>query len=240
MITVKVKNIGGGACTASPTVMEDPSQPGVTFLSVVRPSGWTCQVVSGTERCTMALAMAPLAEATFSIRAQITAPAGTTLTNCATATNPNDVNSANNQGCAPIRVVVETICDLRLEKTMAPTTLVSGATALITVTVKNVGTGNCVGTSTQPTVFTDGPVTGLTFNGQPTSSRTSWFCGFFDAATVGCSNPTTIGPGNTTVFTIRVTVTEPAPGPVENCATISNPNDKNPANDRDCVSAAVK
>jgi uncharacterized repeat protein (TIGR01451 family) len=239
--TVKVKNIGGGPCAATSlarTAMDDVARPGLTFVSRQPATGWTCPVAAGAIRCSTPNTMAPLQEATFFVRAVVTGTAGAVVGNCAKATNANDSIPANNEGCVNVRIAGSLRCDLDVTKVMTPAPLKRTVPAVITITVRNIGNGSCVGTVADPIRVEDASV-GLQFDAAPKTGTSGWFCGLTDSSTAGCYSPVGLAPGATRVFTLQATVTAVPPGPLTNCATVSNPNDFNPDNDRSCVSRAV-
>jgi Ca2+-binding RTX toxin-like protein len=114
-VTLTVINIGTGACQPGPfpwTVVQDSKPPGLTFNlpATISQSGgsanWLCSlgVPSGNLSCATQDPLPPGYAATFTFTATVTAPPGSTIQNCATVTNANDINSANNQSCVTLQV----------------------------------------------------------------------------------------------------------------------------------------
>jgi hypothetical protein len=119
-VSLSVKNIGTGPCKGVTQVNDGPD-PWLTGAPVLAGgSGWNCSVATGTTvSCTWdgptgtqpipVLAQQQLPKIT--ITGNVTAPPGSSVTNCATVDNPNDPNlpsnltSANNQSC--VKIVVQ-------------------------------------------------------------------------------------------------------------------------------------
>ena len=121
-----------------------------------------------------------------------------------------------------------TKCDLKIEKKVQPSPLVSGQQATITITVTNVGTGPCPG----PTTVTETVPNGLTL---VSASGPGWVC-----AGPVCTYSNPIPANGSVSVTYTFNVTAPPPGTViDNCATVNNQNDQNPANNRDCIKTDV-
>lgn len=148
-----------------------------------------------------------------------------------------EVNSTNNEDCIGFvsgrpRVVREGVpvvlpgkaCDLEIKKSMSPNPLVSGQQVTITLIVTNVGNAPC------PSGFSveDHKPAGLDFG----VGGLGW------GWTVGGAG--TLQPGGTATNTFTPTVTAPPGSSVTNCATVSNPNDTNAANNKSCVTVKVK
>ena len=114
-ITLTVTNVGTGTCQPGPfpgTVVSDPRPSGLTFnlpVSITQSGGsanWACGlgVPTGDLSCATPDPLPPGYSATFTFTATVTAPPGSTIQNCATVTNQNDINSQNNQSCVTLQV----------------------------------------------------------------------------------------------------------------------------------------
>jgi len=131
----------------------------------------------------------------------------------------------------------EAKCDLKIEKKVEPSPLVSGQQATVSITVTNVGNGPCQGVTT----MTDGPLPWL----QVTSvaqGGSLWNCSVAPpnpGATVSCTWNAPVPPGPLPTITITGTVVASAGSQIENCATVSNQNDINPQNNQSCVTLQV-
>jgi uncharacterized repeat protein (TIGR01451 family) len=102
---ITMKNVGTGPCRLD-TVVQDPRPAGLTFTAapVANQPGWACSLLGGNASCVTAGTLPPGYTATFTSTATVTAPPGGTITNCATVSNPADINPANNQSCMTIQV----------------------------------------------------------------------------------------------------------------------------------------
>jgi len=122
-------------------------------------------------------------------------------------------------------------CDLAIRKDVRPNPVPSGGQVTVTLTVSNVGTAPCAG----PTTLTETIPTGLSL---VSVSGTGWTC-LAILGNVICTYPGTIPAGGSTSITLVFTVTAKHGTRIENCATLSNANDTNPANNRDCAVITV-
>lgn len=233
-ITIKVQNVGNAPCPG-PTTVTDTLPSGITFGSFAQvASGWTCTPAIS---CTTSTTLAPGPPITVVV-AQVTMPSQPgSIQNCATVTNANDANPANNTSCVTIQVAGK--CDLQIRKSVSPNPVQSGGTVTITLTVMNVGMGPCPGGAGTPgTTVQDIKPAGLTFNPPVTVSPPGWACSF-PAGNLLCNHPLPLPVGYVATFTFTATVTAPAGSNIQNCATVSNPGDINPANNQSCVTIIV-
>ena len=122
-------------------------------------------------------------------------------------------------------------CDLAIRKDVRPNPVPSGGQVTVTLTVSNVGTAPCAG----PTTLTETIPTGLSL---VSVSGTGWTC-LAILGNVICTYPGTIPAGGSTSITLVFTVNARPGTRIENCATLSNANDTNPANNRDCAVITV-
>jgi len=130
-------------------------------------------------------------------------------------------------------------CDLRIVKTMAPTPLVSGQPATVTLTVTNVGLGPCLPGAAPGTILRDNKPTGLTFTGSPVPNQPGWSCGLSGPGDATCANPSTLPSGYTVTFSLNAQVTAAPGSTITNCGQISNQNDSVMANNQSCVTRDV-
>ena len=113
-------------------------------------------------------------------------------------------------------------CDLSVDKSMSPNPLVSGQSATVTITVRNIGTTPCIlGAPASPVKVKDPTPAGMMFTAAPTSSDPSlWTCQLKAAGAV-CSTGLagSLPAGYSMTMTISATVTGAAGSTVYNCAT---------------------
>ena len=109
-VTITVKNVGNLPCSPqsiSGTIMSDDVNPAsLTFTGppTVNQSGWQCSLGVTASCVAPGLTLPPSYSATFTINAIVTAPAGGSVTNCATVSNGNDIKSVNNKACVTVNV----------------------------------------------------------------------------------------------------------------------------------------
>jgi uncharacterized repeat protein (TIGR01451 family) len=104
--TLTVTNLGDGPC-AGVTTVTDTLPPGVQVVSVAQGGSlWNCSVAGAPPpamvTCTWDASIQPVPPGPLppiSITVNVTAAAGSTLTNCATVHNQNDTNPGNDRSC---------------------------------------------------------------------------------------------------------------------------------------------
>jgi thermitase len=133
------------------------------------------------------------------------------------------------------------VCDLEIRKTISPVPLVSGQSATITITVTSVGTAACAPSGIAGTAMQDMKPAGLTFTAPPSANQPGWQCSLgIPTGDASCGGPgLTLPPGYSVAFTIKATVTAPPGTAIQNCATVTNANDTNAANNQSCVTVPV-
>jgi len=139
-------------------------------------------------------------------------------------------------------------CDLYIKKGVNPkpsvsgqpqAPLVSGQAATVTIHVFNIRTG-CFPGAFPGTVVRDNQPTGLTFTAPPVVNQPGWQCGLeVPVHNATCATQNTLQAGYSVTFQINATVTAPPGSSVTNCATVSNPDDIDPANNQACVTIPV-
>jgi hypothetical protein len=154
--------------------------------------------------------------------------------------NPNDTNLANNEVCITLPVVPGKSCDLEIKKSISPNPLVSGQPATVTIAVTNVG-APCPPGSYPWTYVQDPEPAGLNFTAV-IANPPGWSCaiGFGLPDEAHCRNNSTLPTAYTVSIFFHGTVHAPPGSTITNCATVSNQNDTNPANNKSCVIVPVK
>jgi uncharacterized repeat protein (TIGR01451 family) len=229
-VVLTVTNVGTGACPG-PTTVTETIPAGLTFVSGTG-AGWSCLAFGGNVVCTYPGTIPVGGSTSITLVFTVTAKPGTEIRNCAKVSNANDTNPANNEDCKTIVVTGEVgRCDLAIRKDVRPNPVASGGQVTVVLTITNVGTAACPG----PTTVTETIPAGLSF---VSASGIGWSCLSF-LGNVVCTYPGTIPVGGSTSITLVFTVTARPGTRIENCATVSNPNDANPANNRACVTIAV-
>ncbi len=233
--TITVTNVGNGPCPG-PTTVTETVPSGLTLVSAGG-SGWVCI----GPVCTYPLPIPANGSVSVNYNFNVTAPPGTAIQNCATVSNPNDSNPANNRSCVTTPVVPGTVCDLKITKTVNPNPVQNGQQVTITLTMQNVGTASCLpGPQIFGTAVQDPKPAGLTFTAPPVPNQPGWQCSLGGQGDASCGGPgLTLPPNYTVAFTFNATVTAPANSTIQNCATVTNPNDTNPANNQSCATIQV-
>lgn len=235
-VTITVTNVGTAPCPG-PTTVTETVPAGLTLVSASGP-GWLC--IGNV--CTYLSPIPVNGSVSVTYTFNVTAPPGTAIQNCASVSNQNDPNVANNRDCVTTLVGRGAgQCDREIKKTVSPNPVPSGGTVTITLTVTNVGTAPC------PAVgginVADPQPTGLTFNtaNPPTVNKPGWSCGF-SGPIAFCTSTSPLLPGaaNAVTITFTATVTAPAGSQIQNCAEVTNVGDANQANNKSCVTINVK
>lgn len=241
-VTITVTNVGTAPCPG-PTTVTETVPTGLTLVSAGGP-GWTCV----GPVCTYPLPIPVNGSVSVTYTFNVTAPPGTAIQNCATVSNPNDPNAANNRDCVTTPVVPGAgVCDREIKKTVTPNPVASGGTVTITLTVTNVGTAPCPVVA--GVVLADPKPAGMTFNPPVTvggGGAAGWAC-FITGPSgtwpggVQCTStsPLLPGPANAVTITFTATVTAPAGSQIQNCAEVTNVGDANQANNKSCVVITV-
>jgi uncharacterized repeat protein (TIGR01451 family) len=249
-ITLTVQNVGTGTCPPGPfpgTVVSDPRPSGLTFnlpVSISQSGGsatWQCGlgVPTGDLSCATQDPLPPGYSATFTFTATVTAPPGSNIQNCATVSNQNDANPANNKSCVTI-TVTGGVCDREIKKTVTPNPVKSGDPVIITLTVTNVGTAPC------PVVpginVADPQPSGLTFQPPVSANKPGWSCGFSGPGVIAfctATSPLLPGAANAVTITFTAKVTAPPGSQIQNCAEVTNVGDAVQTNNKSCVTINV-
>ena len=235
-VALTVKNVGTAPCApVAGKNVADAAPAGLTFVPPVTgaPSGWTCGLTPAVVSCSATSPLPVSGVVTITFTAKVTATAGSSVQNCAQIYAP-DANAANDRACALIQVAAG-VCDRALTKTVTPTSVPTGGTVTVTMTVKNVGTGVCAPVPGKNVA--DLNPGGLTFVPPVTGAPAGWTCGLTPNV-VFCSatSPLPVDGAVTITFVAKVTG---APGSsIRNCAMIFAP-DANAANDQACATIVV-
>ena len=214
-VTYRIRVFNDGPSTAAAVSVTDTLDPILTLVSAV-PTQGSCP---GSIACNLG-AIASGAFADITVIADVAASAsGTSLTNEATASSPTDSTPGNNTGS--VTDTVANVSDLRLVKEVDQNPIVAGGTFEYILTVFNDGPSD---TSAAITVVDDIPAPLV---------ADSWSAGCgLSGSTVTCTSTDALAVGDSLVFTISGTVPADASAPsIDNIASVSYPNDPDPAND---------
>ncbi len=224
VITLSAENIGDSA-TVGPTVIEDDLPVGLTPVSASG-AGWSCAISGQNVTCTHAGAIAP-GTGTANIDLNVSGVLdpgvlGLTVNNQATVSTADDVNSGNDTLTDPTLILDGQ--DLGLSKTHAAN-FTAGQQGGYTISVRNFGTAATTGPSTVTDVLPAG-LTYVSADGGP-----DWNCSE-SLGTVTCTHNDPIAAGATAApIDLQVAVGVAAIPAVTNTASVSTPDDPNPAND---------
>jgi uncharacterized repeat protein (TIGR01451 family) len=155
----------GPAVTNAGMTFTQTTPPNTNFQSMATPAGWTCGTVplvggTGAISCTLAGTMAVNGTATFSLVLQVAAatPAGTNITDIATATAGNmPPGITTNSASATVVVAGANSADMAIVKTGSPNPVTQGTPLTYTLIVTNNGPAsvtNVTVTDTLPLALT--------------------------------------------------------------------------------------
>lgn len=232
--------LNGGPDAATDVTVSDPIPPGMNFVSITAPAGWTCTTpavgTNGTVTCGNPL-LAAGSNIGFSLTVAIPTgtPPGTVFTNVATvSTTTFDPTDENNSSTAVTVVTGGTSADLLVSKT-APGTVQAGQNLTYSIAAGNAGPNDATSVS-----LSDGLPGDLTF--VSLVAPAGWTC---TTPAVGTNGPVTCGrptlaAGATANFTLVTNVPAGTPPGTfyENFVTISSATD-DPAPENNTGTAAT-
>ena len=225
-----VLNVTNGAngVTSAPIVITDVLPAGVTLIATSG-AGWSCTLAGQTLNCTHDGPLQPGTSLTLNVSVMPSAEAGSTISNTAKVGTSGDPNASNDQDTA-----VSTLqgkIDLSLVKT-GPDALTPGGQATYSLAIHNSGTSS----TTDEIIVTDTLPAGLTF----LSGTGNGFTCTATGQIVRCvrSEPA-LGPGESVVVSITVSVADDATAALENVACVETAGDEQASNDCGTKSSAV-
>ncbi|MCS6936142.1 MAG: LamG domain-containing protein [Candidatus Bipolaricaulota bacterium] len=243
-VTITLTVPTGQTCAPGTVVVQDLQPTGMTFvglpgsLSVMPATGWNCAATTPTNlSCTNTVPLTGPYTATFSFPANV--QPGIPIENCATATVSGQLIS---RSCVPVQIAPPPgRCDLQIRKSVSPNPVLSGQQVTITLTVQNVGNAPCPPGPFPGTIVRDNKPAGIgSFTLTSATAPAGWQCGLeMPAGNLTCATPNPLPPGYTATFTFTASVTAPPGSTIQNCATVTNPNDTNPTNNQSCVTISV-
>ncbi|OJW75644.1 DUF11 domain-containing protein [Spirosoma sp. 48-14] len=192
---VTVSNVGSASSAGVISVnMLIPA--GLTFTSATG-SGWSCTTgnpSAGSQpvSCTSAAVLAVSATSSFTLNTIASASSAITTTLSGSVSGGGETNLTNNTFSQPVTIqpVSSGAYDLSLAIT-APSSLSSGGTGNVVLTVTNVGTGSYIGSTTIKTWLP----TGFTYNGTSTSGWTCSSANQPNQVEVTCTTSQSVGAG---------------------------------------------
>jgi uncharacterized repeat protein (TIGR01451 family) len=208
----------------------DPEQPGLTFVSLTQPVGFSCSApavgTSGTITCNgAALAAGSSATFTFTMNVPPGTASGSNFTNIASVSNDiPDPDDENNQSVAVTSTPPPPQADLGVQKS-GPNSAIPDTDIQYTITLTNAGPA----AATNITLTDNLPI--------PFVSLTQDSGPAFSCTTPAASTPGTITctaasmpAGNTATFTLIAHVPPGAGGSYTNNVAVTSDNDPNPEN----------
>jgi uncharacterized repeat protein (TIGR01451 family) len=143
-VSFDVTIFNGGDADATTVQLTDPLPPGMTFVSANQNTGpaFSCSTPSagtnGTITCSIAtLTSGSSADFTFVANIPPATPQGTTFTNVATASSPDDPNGENDSGAASVTVPIPQ-ADIGVQK-VGPSTVAPDTDVPYSISVDNAG-----------------------------------------------------------------------------------------------------
>jgi len=191
-VSFDVTIFNGGDADATTVQLTDPLPPGMTFVSANQNSGpaFSCSTPSagtnGTITCTIAtLTSGSSADFTFVANIPPATPQGTTFTNIATASSPDDPNSENDSGAASVMVPIPQ-ADIGIQK-VGPSAAAPDTDVPYSISVQN-----------------SGPDPALSFSLTDTLPGTMTFVSIVQnsGSAFDCSSHPSVGSGGTVTCTI--------------------------------------
>ena len=231
--TIEVSN-EGDAATVGTTTVTDTLPEGLTYESATG-TGWNCSATGQDVTCTHPGSIAANSDAapiTLTVTATVELGEGSReVTNTATVSTADDVNSANNSDSDPTLIVDSP--DAAIDKESSTPTFTAATQGSYTIAVQNQGPKPTVG----PTTVSDTLPTGLTYI---SATGTGWICQDV-GQDVTCVYAATLAPGEAAPpITLTVDVGIDAIPEVTNTATVSTTGDANPSNDSDTETTEVR
>jgi len=139
--TIKVTN--GGPSNAADAKLTDQIPTNATFVSVAKPSGWTCATPAVGSSGTVSCSTASLAPGTASfglvVRVNPSTPTQTVITNTASVSSPTPDPVTSNNSASKSTTVVNNLADLSVTNTAAPSSVRQGNNITYTIRVTNGG-----------------------------------------------------------------------------------------------------
>ena len=191
-VSFDVTIFNGGDADATTVQLTDPLPPGMTFVSANQNSGpaFSCSTPSagtnGTITCSIAtLTSGSSADFTFVANIPPATPQGTTFTNIATASSPDDPNSENDSGAASVMVPIPQ-ADIGIQK-VGPSAAAPDTDVPYSISVQN-----------------SGPDPALSFSLTDTLPGTMTFVSIVQnsGSAFDCSSHPSVGSGGTVTCTI--------------------------------------
>lgn len=234
--TLRVRNVGTRTA-ANPVTVTDLLPDGLTPVSAGGPADpdaadWSCGIAGQLVTCEHPGPVEAGVELeALTIAVAVGEAAAGTVTNTASLSSADDHNPGNDSD-ADDTLVRSPQPDLSMDKSHAAAQFTVGSTGTYVLDVTNAAGEPTRGTIT---VVDDLPA-GLTL---VSASGPGWTCGP-SGGDVSCTRATPIAGLASSSITVVVAVGPAAAGGVTNVATVSAPNDTNPANDRDEDPTAIR
>ncbi len=217
---ITVRNVGGFPTTGTTTVV-DTLPSGLSYVSGAG-AGWSFSAAGSIVTATYPAAIAIGDSAVITLTVSVSPPAVPGTTNAAVVSTPNDTSAANNRSVDV--TAVNGVVDLALQK--RHTSNFSGAgPGVYTLLVRNAGS---LASSGAVTVVDTLPA-GINFS---SAAGTNWSFTQAGQIITGTYSGPAIAPGDSTKFTLTVTVAQAAVPGVTNSAVVSGGNDSNAGNNR--------
>ena len=217
-----VSNIGPVPTSGTVTVAD--TLPAGLTPTIASGTGWVCGIAAQTVTCTRNDALASTASyPTITITVTVLQTAPASVTNTATVSGGNEVNTANDTASDPTNIA--SVADIGVSKSANGATFVVGSNVTFTITASNLGPSNATG------VHVSDPLPpGLTYVSSVPSQGT------YTSAT-GDWNIGPVASGTSATLTLIATVSQP--GALTNTATKSAENESDPNPSNNSASATI-
>ncbi len=228
--TITVTNVSAAPTTGTITVT-DTLPIGLGYLTGTGDIGgtaWSCAAVGQVVTCTNTAVLIPGAAADITLTVSVGAGAVGTQINIVNVSTPGDSNPGNNDDVDATTVQLTAEPDLAISKShIGDFVLNNPAPYSYTLTVRNAGAADATG----PIRVTDPvPAAYLTLD---SVSGTDWDCAATAGNNVDCTytGPLPLASGGSLPPITLSVFADVIAGTFDNIATVSAPNDNNPAND---------
>jgi uncharacterized repeat protein (TIGR01451 family)/uncharacterized repeat protein (TIGR02543 family) len=206
--TITATNSGGAASSGTVTVTD--SLPSGLSATAISGTGWSCTL--GTLTCTRSDALAAAGSyPSITVTVNVSATAGSSVTNSATVSGGGESNTSNDTASDP--TTVNQLADMTVVKSHTGNFTQGDTGDTYTITATNSGTGTTSGAVT----VVDSLPSGLTATA--ISGGATWNC---TLGTLTCTTSSALAPGDSyPSITVTVDVSATAGSLVTNTATVS-------------------
>jgi uncharacterized repeat protein (TIGR01451 family) len=214
--TLTVTNVGNAPTSGTVTVV-DVLDSRLTNVSATGDTGFTCTFAASTETCMTSTAIANGQAATITITGSVVVPVPTTtaISNSASVSGGGAASATSQTVIASVGAGMADFTIPGGTVTSTPAIVAPGGVVTYQFTASNIGTADATGVTVQDTLSPASDVMTVIAGG------TNGFTCTYAAPTVTCTgNLTATGPTNSTLVTVKATVSAAATNPLTNNAVV--------------------